>query len=345
MSKRLNMIPLEHPPVFDWFKAGLENFWKPQEIAMGYDKTQYETALSPELRNIVKTNLANLTTADVEIMDNVHDGISTALEREGFLNSPELRMALNTQAFQESLHTFSYQHILESYGMTLEEQEEFYNLWQTRPEMKTKVDFALEVTYDLHTDTVTYTYPEKLAAMLAFYWLFYEGGWFWSGFNVNWAITAHHRDTGGKPLLYGTSEQLVYIARDESQHIALGTYVVQQVAAKRGIDEKWLRQVIHKVAEHETAYARMLLPEPILGYNADQHSMFVKYIMNIRWQQMGLTSTVPFPDITANPSPWRSQFEMKQEKNFFETRVTEYRVGADLGWDAVDKDDHFGSVM
>jgi ribonucleoside-diphosphate reductase beta chain len=35
-----------------------------------------------------------------------------------------------------------------------------------------------------------------------------------------------------------------------------------------------------------------------------------------------------------NPFPWMSEIlDLKKEKNFFETRVTEYQTGGALSWD------------
>ena len=40
-----------------------------------------------------------------------------------------------------------------------------------------------------------------------------------------------------------------------------------------------------------------------------------------------------FPGVT-NPFPWMAEMiDLKKEKNFFETRVTEYQTGGALSWD------------
>jgi len=37
---------------------------------------------------------------------------------------------------------------------------------------------------------------------------------------------------------------------------------------------------------------------------------------------------------SSNPFPWMSEtMDLSKEKNFFETRVTEYQSGANLTWD------------
>ena len=48
-------------------------------------------------------------------------------------------------------------------------------------------------------------------------------------------------------------------------------------------------------------------------------------------QQIGLEPI--FANVT-NPFPWMSEMiDFKKEKNFFETRVTEYQSGGVLDWD------------
>ncbi|RPI71277.1 MAG: ribonucleotide-diphosphate reductase subunit beta, partial [Geobacteraceae bacterium] len=52
---------------------------------------------------------------------------------------------------------------------------------------------------------------------------------------------------------------------------------------------------------------------------------------NRRCQQIGLDEM--FPGVT-NPFPWMAEMiDLKKEKNFFETRVTEYQTGGALSWD------------
>jgi ribonucleoside-diphosphate reductase beta chain len=41
----------------------------------------------------------------------------------------------------------------------------------------------------------------------------------------------------------------------------------------------------------------------------------------------------PLFNIKSHPMPWISEFELNAEKNFFESRVQEYRTGSALSWD------------
>jgi len=57
----------------------------------------------------------------------------------------------------------------------------------------------------------------------------------------------------------------------------------------------------------------------------------MKFIANRRCAQIGIAALYPAAE---NPFPWMSEvMDLKKEKNFFETRVTEYQTGGALSWD------------
>ena len=329
--QRLNMIPFTFPEDFDRFKNSLFNFWTPLEIQMGSDRSQFEQS-EPILKHIAKTNLANLTTSDVEIMDNVALGTQNAMVELGLADAPETRMMLNVMAMQEALHTFSYQHIIESLGMSLEEQEKFYNLWKTEVAMRSKVEFAFEHTQMLMDKNVSL---EDFVIGTIFYSLIYEGGWFMTGFNVNWALTHFYIGEDHRPFMNGTSEQLAYIFRDETQHVAFGTDILKRAMPKvsKSKIQKRLNPILIRAYELEQKYVEYLFSQPILGYSVKDHMNFFARMVNRRIMEVGLTP-IYVVDEDYGKCPWRATVagEMNTEKNFFEKRVTEYQVGG-LRWD------------
>ena len=321
---QLNMIPFQQPQDYDRFKAALENMWTPFQIPMGYDKEQYET-VDPVIKRIALINLANLTTSDVEIMDNCALGLQSAMTRLGIADAPETRMFLNMQSFQEALHTMSYQHIIESLGLTEQEQHEFYNMWQEVPSIRNKVEFAADITSKLMSDKIT---MEDFLEYAIFYWLFYEGGWFFSGFNINFALT-HSYTVCGRPLFSGTAEQLEYIFRDETLHIAFGESIINRIGTQH-VDTRKIYNIAVEILAMESKYAGYIFQKPIIGYSAERHIEFLRYIIGRRLKSIGKE----LPAFNAqDKEPWRSQFTIKKEKNFFEKHVTEYRSGAQLNWD------------
>ena len=80
----------------------------------------------------------------------------------------------------------------------------------------------------------------------------------------------------------------------------------------------------------EHTYTKDCLPKGILGLNADAIHQYVQYIADRRLESIAL----PRQYGAVNPFPWMSEvIDLKKEKNFFETRVTEYQSGGMLSWD------------
>jgi ribonucleoside-diphosphate reductase beta chain len=82
--------------------------------------------------------------------------------------------------------------------------------------------------------------------------------------------------------------------------------------------------------ELEIAYAQDCLPNGVLGLNAGLFREYVQHIADRRLERIGL----PVQYSSSNPFPWMSEtMDLSKEKNFFETRVTEYQTGGTLNWD------------
>jgi ribonucleoside-diphosphate reductase beta chain len=77
-------------------------------------------------------------------------------------------------------------------------------------------------------------------------------------------------------------------------------------------------------------YAQDAMPSGgILGLNTSAIRQYLEYIGDRRLERIGLDKVWG----SENPFPWMSEIiDLKKEKNFFETRVTEYKTG-ELDWD------------
>ena len=96
------------------------------------------------------------------------------------------------------------------------------------------------------------------------------------------------------------------------------------------LSEKALR-IATEAVDIETEYARDTMPRGVLGLNANMFQDYLGFIANRRCSQIGLPELYPG---AGNPFPWMSEvIDLQKEKNFFETRVTEYQTGGALSWD------------
>ena len=87
--------------------------------------------------------------------------------------------------------------------------------------------------------------------------------------------------------------------------------------------------MIEEAVELEIAYAQDCLPRGILGLNAGLFREYVQHIADRRLERIGLAAKYG----SSNPFPWMSEtIDLAKEKNFFETRVTEYQTASALSW-------------
>ena len=132
----------------------------------------------------------------------------------------------------------------------------------------------------------------------------------------------------------GVGEQFQYILRDETIHLNFGIDLINGIKAEN--PEIWtpefqaeLRELIGQAVELEIAYAEDCLPRGILGLNAGLFREYVQHIADRRLERIG----IPTQYGSKNPFPWMSEtIDLGKEKNFFETRVTEYQTGGSLAW-------------
>jgi len=157
----------------------------------------------------------------------------------------------------------------------------------------------------------------------------FEGIFFYVGF-------VQILSMGRRNKMTGVAEQFQYILRDESMHMNFGIDVINQIKVENpGLwtDEFQLQiiELIREAVDLEVAYAHDTMPRGVLGLNANMFEDYLGFIANRRCAQIGLPEQ--YQD-AANPFPWMSEvMDLQKEKNFFETRVTEYQTGGALSWD------------
>jgi ribonucleoside-diphosphate reductase beta chain len=159
-----------------------------------------------------------------------------------------------------------------------------------------------------------------------FFAAIFEGTWFYNGFTPIFAMQR-------RGLMRGTGEQFQYIMRDEVMHASFGLRVIRTMLDEEGLtlDPSEVADMWSECYYAELDYIQYVLKSPILGYSVEMHMNQFKYIANRRMRQIGLPEPYPGAD---DAIPWLDeQINTRKEKNFFETRVTEYQTGGSLNFD------------
>lgn len=319
------LVPFKYEWAWQKYLDGCANHWMPQEVNMTADIALWksEDGLSDDERTIVKRSLGFFSTADSLVANN----LVLALYR--LITNPECRQYLLRQAFEEAIHTHAYQYCIESLGM---DEGEIFNMYHEVPCVAQKASWALKYTQEISDpffQTGTVETDQALLKNLIAYYCVLEGVFFYCGFTQILSM-------GRRNKMTGTSEQFQYILRDESMHVNFGIDVINQIKLEnphlwQADTQEWARDMILDGTQLEIAYARDTMPRGVLGMNANMMEEYLQFIANRRLAQIGLAEQFPG---AKNPFPWMSEImDLKKEKNFFETRVTDYQTGGALTWD------------
>ncbi|MCZ6526168.1 MAG: ribonucleotide-diphosphate reductase subunit beta [Gammaproteobacteria bacterium] len=314
------LAPFKYPWAWNFFLNANKNHWTPLDINMAQDVSDYKHKLTLEERHVYENVMSYLTTSDIMAMRNI--GLAV-MEK---MTAPELQIYQARQVYEEALHTWTYQHCIETIGL---DQGDIYNRYRVVPEINQKIQIASRRLKSILRSDIDLRDPDELNNFVISYIFFaavFEGCWFYNGFSPIFALQR-------RGLMKGTAEQFQYIMRDEVMHASFGIRVVKQIIYEEDItlDPKIVRNMWDEAEAAETTYANYILRDPILGYSADMHIGQFRFIANRRANQLAMEE--PFPGAEAT-LPWLDeQANLRKEKNFFETRVTEYQTGGTLSWD------------
>jgi ribonucleoside-diphosphate reductase beta chain len=318
------LVPFKHKWAWEKYLAACANHWMPQEINMTADIAQWKTGqLTEDEQKLVKRNLGFFSTADSLAANNI------VLGTYRHITSPECRQYMLRQAFEEAIHTHAYQYIVESLGL---DEGEIFNMYHEVPSIRDKDEFLIPFIDTLTNPGFKTGTPEndqKLLKSLIVFACIMEGLFFYVGFVQILAL-------GRQNKMPGAAEQYQYILRDESMHLNFGVDMINQLKAENPhlwteSFKKEIESLFRKAVELEYAYAEDTMPRGVLGLNAAMFKEYLRFIANRRCQQIGIDMLYPG---ASNPFPWMAEMiDLKKEKNFFETRVTEYQTGGALSWD------------
>ncbi len=317
------LMPLKYEWAWEHYLNGCRNNWLPQEIPMARDiATWRSNELTDDERHVILRNLGFFSTAESLVANNIILAIFK------HVTNPECRQYLLRQAFEEAIHTHTFHYIVESLGL---DGAEIFTMHKKVNSIAGKDDFEMELTTGLMEpdfSTATTAGAQQFLENLVGYYVIMEGIFFYSGFAM---ILSFHRQN----RMTGIGQQFQYILRDESTHLNFGIDLINGIVQENpalwtpAFRER-MEGHIQRAVELEIAYAEDCLPRGILGLNAGLFRDYVQHIADRRLERIGLRARYGSP----NPFPWMSEvMDLRKEKNFFETRVTEYQSSAGLNWD------------
>jgi len=308
------ILPHVNKWAWDLYKQGKNNNWTPEEVPMTKDIQNWKSKnlLSDDEKLLIKRCLGFFAGSESLVGNNLFTLYK-------YITDPECRQYMARQMYEECLHNDTVVYICDSLDLDIGEVYEAYN---TIPSIKAKDDFLMNITGNLGSESYdpnTIQGQREIIKGAFTYWIVCEGTFFFSGFAMLLAMA---------DKIPGICEQIQYTLRDESLHIKFGTELLNKI--KEQHPEAWdseltkqLIDILHQAVELEIAYAKDVLPRGILGLNADMFVDYMQHIANRRLAGVGIDFRFPKD---YNPFPWLSEaIDLSKQKNFFETKVTDYQ--------------------
>jgi ribonucleoside-diphosphate reductase beta chain len=319
-SAELNVLPLKYHEAYRIYKQMKANHWEPDVIDMSKDAHQWNTnVLSPKERWIIEMGVGYFSAAEGIVGDSVLHVI------EDNLTAAELKHASLRHIAEESIHMDSLLHIIGSLNIDLDEVTAKF---QDIPSIRRKNEFItrhmpkLKMGIDL---TITENKQQFAKAIFAITQVM-EGTQFYALFAM---VLSLHRQN----KMTGIGQMFQYTLRDESNHIALGRYILAELIEENPDiwTEEFRRELVdfmREGVELEKEFVRDCLPEDIIGMRQQEFLDYVEYNADRRLAGLGLPT---LSAVRSNPFGWLDEvIFLKKEKNFFETRVTEYQTSGSV---------------
>jgi ribonucleoside-diphosphate reductase beta chain len=311
----LTLRPMRYPRFFDRFRDAIKNTWTVEEVDLHADLADLDK-LSAAERHLVARLVAFFATGDTIVANNL------VLNLYQHINSPEGRLYLSRQLFEEAVHVQFYLNLLDTYVPDDAERAEAFAAVENIPSIRRKAQFCfrwIDSVFELRSLATRQDRRAFLLNLICFAACI-EGLFFYGAF----AYVYFLRSRG---LLHGLASGTNWVFRDESMHMAFAFDVVETVRREEPdlFDERMVGQVRDMIAEAvdcETAFAEDLLGAGVPGLPLADMRAYLEHVADRRLAQLGIEPLYG----SANALAFMELQDVQELANFFERRVSAYQV-------------------
>jgi ribonucleoside-diphosphate reductase beta chain len=312
----LTLRPMRYPAFYDRFRDAIKNTWTVEEVDLHSDLPDL-ARLSPAERHLVSRLVAFFATGDTIVANNL------VLNLYQHVNSPEGRLYLSRQLFEEAVHVQFYLTLLDTYVPDELERAAAFAAVANIPSIARKAEFCFKWIDSVFELRELRTAADRRAFLLNLicFAACIEGLFFYGAF----AYVYFLRSRG---LLNGLASGTNWVFRDESMHMAFAFDVVETVRAQEPdlFDEEMgaqVRAMLAEAVECEAGFAEDLLGHGVAGLSRADMRGYLEHVADRRLAQLGLEPLYG----SRNPLTFMELQDVQELSNFFERRVSAYQVG------------------
>jgi ribonucleoside-diphosphate reductase beta chain len=315
----LTLRPMEYPQFYDMFKDGIKNTWTVEEIDFQTDLVDLRSKLSPAETHLIQRLVAFFATGDSIVSNNL------VLNLYKHLNSPEARLYLSRQLFEEAVHVQFYLTLLDNYIPDADARAAAFAAVDNIPSIAKKADFcmrwidSIEKLDRIETPEQRRQFVLNLVAFAACI----EGMFFFAAF----AYVYFFRSKG---LLHGLASGTNWVFRDESAHMNFAFSAIDTIREQDPslFDEEFRKNLVDLLKDAidcEYQFGLDLMSGGVAGITPDGMRDYLEYIADQRLSRLG------YPKIFGkkNPFAFMELQDVQELTNFFERRPAAYQVAVE----------------
>ena len=313
----LCLRPMKYPIFYDMYKNAIKNTWTVDEVNFSTDISDLQNRLTPNEAFLINRLVAFFATGDTIVGNNL------VLNLYRHINSPEARMYLGRQLYEEMLHVQFYLTLLDTYIPDINERAQAFSAINNIPSIKKKADFSFKWMDTIFKMEKLNTKEDKkmfLRNLICFAGTI-EGLFFFAAFAYVYFLRS-------KGLLNGLAEGTNWVFRDESCHIDFA-YAVIDIIREEEPDlfssdfNDQITAMFHEAIECELSFAGEILENGVGGLSLKDMKSYLQYIADIRLERLH----IPGPFKSKNPFDFMALQDTQELTNFFERRVAAYQKG------------------
>lgn len=313
----LTLRPMKYPIFYEMYKNGIKNTWTVEEVDFSTDLVDLNSKLTSAERHLINRLVAFFATGDSIVGNNL------VLNLYRHVNSPEGRLYLSRQLFEEALHVQFYLTLLDTYIPHPDERAKAFSAVDNIPSIKKKADFCfkyIDSIYNLHRLETVEDRRKFLMNLICFASCI-EGLFFFAAFAYVYFLRS-------KGLLAGLATGTNWVFRDESMHINFAMEVIKIARQEEpGLFNQQMNDMVTEMIadaiECEMAFAEDILEFGVAGLSPRDMRQYLQFVADQRLEALH----IPARYHVKNPFPFMELQDMQELANFFERRVSAYQTG------------------
>lgn len=300
-DNRFVMFPIQHDDVWKMYQKQVDCFWRPEEIDLTKDVSQWES-LNHDERYFLSMILAFFAASDGIVLENL---------AVRFMNEVQLSEARAFYGFQiamENIHSTTYSLLIETYIKDKEEKHKLFHAIENFPCIKKKSDWSQKWIHDNRSSFAT-----RLVAFACVEGIFFSGAFC----SIYWM-----KKRGLMPGLTFSNE---LISRDEALHCEFAILLYSKLLKK--INKNRIHEIIKEAVEIEAEFICDALPCRLIGMNSHLMTQYIQFVADRLSVQLGYEKIYN----VANPFDWMELISLESKTSFFERRNDAYALANKSG--------------